>query len=69
MTRIDAPALLEQAKANLAALNACPGPHDFADITPKKIAGKRYRCTRCRGEVDGVARAWYERGLAHGRAA
>lgn len=67
MTREAMHALIEHVKANVAALDACPGPHDFVDITPGKIIGKRYRCSTCLGEIDGVALVWYQRGLVHGR--
>jgi len=60
--------LWEQVKANRERLDACAGPHEFADITGRQILN-RYGCTKCGGQVDHIARAWYERGLAHGRKA
>lgn len=64
---IDAKKLWEAAKANTAALLGCAGPHEFVDLTPQKSFGKRYRCTRCTGEVDGVEKTFYDQGLKHGR--
>lgn len=59
--------IAEHVKANLAALDACPGPHEFAiDATPDRTIGKRWRCAKCGGEVDFGAKLWYEKGLAHG---
>jgi hypothetical protein len=57
------------AQANVAALDACQGPHDFLDITPEKPIGKRYRCSLCRGEVDAHAERWYRQGIEHAHAA
>jgi hypothetical protein len=70
MTADEAKALWEKVKANSAALDACPGPHAFEDTTPGQPPsfGKRWRCQRCGGEADTIAKLWYERGLAHGRA-
>lgn len=67
VSREEAKALWEKVQANGRALDACAGPHVFVDVTPEKRIGKRYRCATCCGEVDGVARSWYEQGLAHGR--
>lgn len=59
--------IAEHVKANLAALDACPGPHEFTvDTTPDRTIGKRWRCAKCGGEVDCGVKMWYERGLAHG---
>jgi hypothetical protein len=60
--------ILEEVKANQAKLNGCPGPHDFEDTTPDKLLGKRFRCRRCAGELEGLHARWYMRGLEHGRA-
>jgi hypothetical protein len=67
MSPEEARAIWNAAKANGARLDACPGPHVFLDLTPEKRVGKKWRCSGCGGEVDGVARAWYQAGLAHGR--
>ena len=65
-------ASFERAKANIAILAACAGPHVFEALPPEnakqKVFGVRYRCKTCGGEVESRERAWYERGLAHGRA-
>lgn len=63
---IDTKAILAQVQANQAALKNCPGPHDFSvNIQPQRLGG-RWRCSRCGGEVDFAARAWYSAGLEHG---
>jgi hypothetical protein len=68
VTREEAHAMWEATKANHARLAACPGPHEFADITPSQALRKRYVCKTCHGEIDGQALHWYAHGLAHGRA-
>lgn len=51
----------EQVQANQAKLRACPRPHVFP---PKeKGIGKRYTCLKCGGDVDAIARLWYEEGF------
>jgi hypothetical protein len=42
---------LAEVKANLAILEACPGPHDFQEIKDGKAFGAKWRCAtlwRCR---------------------
>lgn len=68
ITREESQAIWAKVKANRAHLDACPGPHAFEDVTPERPIGKTYRCTTCGGEVDAVAKHWYEHGLKHGRA-
>ena len=51
-------------RANHDALEACAGPHDFQRVDSKKI-GSRWRCSKCGGEIDGVALSWYRAGLKH----
>ena len=68
MTPAEAKALWEKVQANHRTLASCAGPHDFSDdLSPARTIGKRWRCTRCGGEVDGVARSHYQDGLKHGR--
>lgn len=70
----DSKKLLAEVRENMARLNDCTD-HQFGPI-PKILApgecpprmpglGQRYRCTRCMGEVDGIARHWYEKGRSH----
>jgi len=66
----EAKKLWEEAGANIDKLDACQGPHDFVQIDQGMPAlGRRYRCKKCLGIVPAVNRHWYERGLAHGKAA
>lgn len=61
--------LWSDVRANQARLDACEGPHSFdRPEDPARVLGGRWRCSRCGGMVDGVAKGWYERGLEHGRA-
>lgn len=66
ITKAEAQAIWEQVKANGARLDGCAGPHEFQDTTPDKPIGKRYRCSKCTGEVEGSNVRWYEAGLKHG---
>lgn len=70
MTPAEVKALLEAGRANSKKLDDCAGPHDLSvDLSgPAVILGKRWGCAKCGGEVDGIRKLWYERGLAHGRA-
>jgi len=68
MTPEEVREIWNQAKANGKTLDACDGPHAFEDITPDKPLMKRFKCKACGGEVSADQRAWYEKGLAHGRA-
>jgi len=69
VTPDDAKVLWAKVQANSKALEACAKPHVFVSITPERKLGGRWRCTLCGGEVEQLHRYWYERGLAHGRAA
>lgn len=68
ITREESQAIWAKVKANHARLDACPGPHAFEDVTLTRTLNKHYRCTLCGGEVDAVAKRWYEHGLKHGQA-
>jgi hypothetical protein len=57
--------VLAEVRANLATLEACPGPHEFQEIKDGKAFGPKWRCSKCGGVVDHQAAAWYTRGLAH----
>jgi hypothetical protein len=67
ITRDEAKKLWDQVVANSAKLDACPGPHEFFDISPetKMPLGKKYRCSKCDGETEGSHVRWYRRGLEH----
>lgn len=69
ISREEMQAIWAGVQRNHAVLDACPGPHDFQDISPEKKIGKKYRCSKCRGELDGINVRWYERGLDHARKA
>lgn len=53
---------------NLRKLDACEGPHDLFDQSPKKKFAKVWQCTKCGGNISGTNAIWYKKGLAHGRA-
>jgi len=65
---IDSKRLLAEVRENLGKLNDC-ADHDFIPISPgpgkHPTLGLKYRCTRCEGIIDVIARHWYQRGRAH----
>jgi hypothetical protein len=69
MARIpDFRAIMNDARANIVALNACNGPHDFSRVDPSApLMGAKWRCNLCGGNIDAIAHTYYEQGLAHGR--
>jgi hypothetical protein len=70
LTEAQARAAWARAVENSKALDACPGPHDFAPLTDplKRFIGGKWKCRTCGGEIDSVARIFYQQGLKHGRA-
>jgi hypothetical protein len=40
--------------------------HEFEAVDPQKKLGGKWRCKHCSGEVDAVAKYWYNLGLKHG---
>lgn len=75
MTRVEAAALWAEVKANAKRLVECAGPHTFigdeTDVQSTLPSGekiyRRFVCTKCGGKAGAFDRAWYERGLEHGR--
>lgn len=67
MTEAEALALLDDVRANQRLLESCPR-HDFSQSLdrPGDRLRLRWRCACCTGVVDASAKAWYERGRAHG---
>ena len=61
---MDGKEILEQVKSNRAKLDSCIG-HKFVGDTGKVF--HKFKCSNCGGEVDAVAKSWYERGQAHER--
>lgn len=55
-----------EVKVNHEKLQGCVGPHDFS-VQEAPPPRDRWLCTKCGGEVDGINKRWYEKGLAHGR--
>ncbi len=67
--------IVAEVKKNSALLKTC-ARHDFSIVldrrtkqpienpTPAQRFGARFKCNRCGGIVDGIARIWYERGLS-----
>lgn len=65
---MEAKSLIEEIKENSKRLEQCAGPHDFSvDLTPQKVLGKRWQCTKCKGTIETLPRMWYQRGLKHGQ--
>lgn len=68
MLDVTTEAIWANVKANAKRLDECRGPHDFTDASPEKPLNKNWICVDCGGTVNTVAKNWYLRGLAHGRA-
>lgn len=67
MTKDDARHILEQVKENHKKLDSCTC-HDFSvDLTPDQKMLKKYQCVNCKGEVDSIAKYWYEKGQVNTR--
>lgn len=73
--KIDMDKIVVEVKANRLLLDGCAG-HDFSQPidrhSKQPIAAQvvfcDWRCTRCGGWVDGIARGWYNKGVAHEQA-
>ena len=67
--------IFQQVKANLKLLESCPR-HNFSvpvdrhtkQPIPDKVTFCDWRCSECGGWVDGLAKRWYEQGMAHAKA-
>jgi hypothetical protein len=60
--------ILEDVKANLKRLRECKRPHDFQELpSDRRIIQKRYRCTKCGGEIRKTEHIWYQKGLEDGK--
>lgn len=69
--------IIAEIKANSAKLDACI-LHDFSicldrvtkkpidNPEPKQMFGAKWRCKNCGGDVDAMAKRWYNLGLQHG---
>jgi hypothetical protein len=67
LTKEEMESIWQDVKANSKKLEECPC-HDFSiDLTPDKIIGKKYQCTKCGGTIDDYHKRWYDRGVQHGR--
>ena len=70
LQKIRAMSVLPRERANQAALESCPGPHEFEVVKRATRKGaprrKQYQCRRCGGKAEEWAVVWYERGLKHG---
>lgn len=64
---MDAKEIWNQVVENDKLLKSCL-LHSFdIDLSPDRKIGKRWKCSKCNGEVDSMAKLWYERGLMHAR--
>lgn len=71
---VEIDSILAEIKANAARMENCPR-HDFSIMidrhtkqpvenpTPAQRFGAKFKCARCGGVVDNLARIWYEKGL------
>lgn len=59
---MNAKEIFEKVQENEKKLDDCT-IHDFSiPMEPGKLV-RRWKCSRCEGEVDVLAKRWYERGL------
>jgi hypothetical protein len=66
--RVESKNILAEVRANLKRLDECEGPHEFELVLDTASeARKKHRCRKCGGTIDSTRRAWYDRGLEHGR--
>jgi hypothetical protein len=59
--------LFEQVKENHRILDSCTRHAFDIDKNPGQVFGKKWECSNCGGNVDSMAKLWYERGLQHGK--
>jgi len=63
----DAKCEMEKMKQNIETLGKCKTPHDFSiDLTPEKTLNKKWKCSRCGGEVQALSKLYYELGYNDG---
>jgi len=72
-------AILQDIRHNRTLLESCSKPHDFSICldrtskqplscpTPQQQFGAHWKCSKCGGRVDSLARIWYNLGLTHSR--
>lgn len=51
--------IFNNVKQNHKRLEECTKPHDFQPIT----GARKYKCTKCNGEIDTTHYYWYYQGL------
>lgn len=73
-------AILVKIRLNQKLLDSCKKPHDFSicldrrtnqpieNPIPAQHFGARWRCSKCGGNVDGLNKSWYIKGLKDGGA-
>lgn len=59
--------IFEEVKLNSARLENCAGPHDFEPHGDLRPFRRKWKCTKCEGVIDSIAKSWYDRGLRHGK--
>lgn len=57
--------ILEQIMENFRKLESCDNHLFSIDTTPNKKFNKRWQCINCKGEVDTIAKSWYDKGREH----
>lgn len=74
--KVEQDAIWLEVKTNSKRLEGCQR-HDFSiclerytkkpieNPTPAQRFGAKWRCSKCAGEIDGINKIWYERGLKH----
>lgn len=65
MTPEDSRRIYNKVIDNKAKLDACPQHFFTIDLSPERTLGKHWACAKCDGEVDALAKYWYELGATH----
>ena len=62
---INAAKIMEGVQLNQRLLSGCDVPHRFdIELNPGKKLGGRWKCAKCGGVIDKIAKIWYTRGLS-----
>ena len=57
--------IFEKVKDNHRKLNGCAS-HNFVMTSDPDILKRKFMCSNCQGEIDGIAHDWYQKGFQDG---
>lgn len=66
ISKEDIKKIMEKVKENDKRLKECDPPHDFSIALTLSPRLKKWKCSKCKGEIDNIYKCWYEKGLEHG---